>query len=143
MANQGRQSNTISECGMTSAGLAVTQANKPENVFPRQFSMSKDGFHGSGCRVRTETLKPLCAATPAMTLSLIHIWLFIVKGPMKWALLSATVLSVLLSWGKNFMGFTDFFLDYIPMYDKFQMCIRDRETYVADWDEILLSPGYE
>ena len=46
--------------------------------------------------------------------------LFIVKGPMKWALLSATVLSVLLSWGKNFMGFTDFFLDYIPMYDKFR-----------------------
>ena len=39
---------------------------------------------------------------------------------MKWALLAATVLSVLLSWGKNFMGFTDFFLDYIPMYDKFR-----------------------
>ena len=39
---------------------------------------------------------------------------------MKWALLSATVLSVLLSWGKNFMGFTDFFLDYIPMYNKFR-----------------------
>ena len=36
------------------------------------------------------------------------------------ALASATVLSVLLSWGKNFMGFTDFFLDYIPMYDKFR-----------------------
>lgn len=46
--------------------------------------------------------------------------LFIVKGPMKWALLAATVLSILLSWGKNFMGFTDFFLDYIPMYDKFR-----------------------
>lgn len=44
----------------------------------------------------------------------------IVKGPMKWALLAATVLSILLSWGKNFMGFTDFFLDYIPMYDKFR-----------------------
>ncbi len=44
----------------------------------------------------------------------------IVKGPMKWALLAATVLSVLLSWGKNFMGFTDFFLDYVPMYDKFR-----------------------
>ena len=46
--------------------------------------------------------------------------LFIVKGPMKWALLAATVLSILLSWGKNFMGFTDFFLDYVPMYDKFR-----------------------
>ena len=46
--------------------------------------------------------------------------LMIVKGPVKWALLAATVLSILLSWGKNFMGFTDFFLDYVPMYAKFR-----------------------
>ena len=46
--------------------------------------------------------------------------LLIVKTPMKWALLAATILSFFLSWGKNFMGFTDFFLDYIPMYDKFR-----------------------
>jgi hypothetical protein len=39
---------------------------------------------------------------------------------MKWCLLAATILSILLSWGKNFMGFTDFFLDYVPMYDKFR-----------------------
>ena len=45
---------------------------------------------------------------------------FIVKGPMKWALVAATVLSILLSWGKNFMGFTDFFIDYVPMYSKFR-----------------------
>ncbi|MCK9159691.1 MAG: hypothetical protein M0P00_04260, partial [Bacteroidaceae bacterium] len=44
----------------------------------------------------------------------------LVKGPMKWALVAATLLSILLSWGKNFMGFTDFFLDYVPMYDKFR-----------------------
>ena len=46
--------------------------------------------------------------------------LFVVKGKYKWVLLAATVLSVLLSWGKNFMGFTDFFLDYIPGYNKFR-----------------------
>lgn len=45
---------------------------------------------------------------------------FIVKGPMKWALLAGTVFSILLSWGKNFMGLTDFFIDYIPMYNKFR-----------------------
>jgi hypothetical protein len=44
----------------------------------------------------------------------------LVKGPMKWALAAATLLSILLSWGRNFMGFTDFFLDYVPMYDKFR-----------------------
>ena len=43
-----------------------------------------------------------------------------VKGKLKWALLAATLLSILLSWGKNFMGFTDFFIDYIPGYSKFR-----------------------
>ena len=56
----------------------------------------------------------------AFVLMLFVLGLFIVKGPMKWALLAATVLSVLLSWGRNFMPFTDFFLDYIPMYSKFR-----------------------
>ena len=45
---------------------------------------------------------------------------FLVKGPMKWALLGGTVFSILLSWGKNFMGLTDFFIDYVPMYNKFR-----------------------
>ena len=56
----------------------------------------------------------------AFVLMLFVLGLFIVKGPMKWCLLAATVLSILLSWGKNFMGFTDFFLDFVPMYDKFR-----------------------
>lgn len=46
--------------------------------------------------------------------------LFVVKGKIKWVLLAATILSILLSWGKNFMGFTDLFLDYFPMYNKFR-----------------------
>ena len=46
--------------------------------------------------------------------------LFIVRGPMKWALLVATVLSIMLAWGKNFMGLTDLFIDYVPMYAKFR-----------------------
>lgn len=56
----------------------------------------------------------------AFVLFLFILGLFIVKGPMKWALLAATVLSVLLAWGHNFMGFTNFSLDYIPMYAKFR-----------------------
>ncbi|MBR1414595.1 MAG: YfhO family protein [Prevotella sp.] len=46
--------------------------------------------------------------------------LFVVRGPMKWALLVVTLLSIMLSWGKNFMGLTDFFIDYVPMYAKFR-----------------------
>ena len=56
----------------------------------------------------------------AFVLMLFILGLFIVKGPVKWALLAATILSILLSWGKNFMGFTDFFIDYVPMYAKFR-----------------------
>ena len=56
----------------------------------------------------------------AFVMLLFILGLFIVKGPVKWALLAATILSILLSWGRNFMGFTDFFLDYVPMYAKFR-----------------------
>ena len=56
----------------------------------------------------------------AFVLMLFILGLFIVKGPMKWALFLATGLSVLLSWGRNFMWFTDLFLDYMPMYAKFR-----------------------
>ena len=56
----------------------------------------------------------------AFVMFLFVLGLLIVKGPMKWALLAVTILSILLSWGRNFMGFTDFFLDYVPMYAKFR-----------------------
>ena len=56
----------------------------------------------------------------AFVMFLFVLGLFIVKGPMKWALLAATILSILLSWGRNFMPFTDFFLDNVPMYAKFR-----------------------
>ena len=56
----------------------------------------------------------------AFVLFLFVLGLFIVKGPMKWCLLAATILSILLAWGKNFMPFTDLFLDYFPLYAKFR-----------------------
>ena len=56
----------------------------------------------------------------AFVLMLFVLGLFIVKGPMKWALLAATILSIMLAWGKNFMGLTDLFIDYVPMYAKFR-----------------------
>lgn len=43
-----------------------------------------------------------------------------VRAPIKWALLGAAALTVMLGWGKNFMPLTDFFLDYVPGYDKFR-----------------------
>ena len=46
--------------------------------------------------------------------------LIIVKGPMKWWLLTATLLSIVLAWGHNLMPVTDFFLNYFPGYNKFR-----------------------
>ncbi len=45
---------------------------------------------------------------------------FIVRTPLKWALLAVTVLTVMLSWGKNMMWLTDWFIDYFPMYNRFR-----------------------
>ena len=56
----------------------------------------------------------------AIVFSLFIFGLFIVKGHLKWALLGVTVLAVLLAWGRNFMPLTDFFLDYVPGYNKFR-----------------------
>lgn len=44
----------------------------------------------------------------------------IVRGPIKWVLITLTILSILLALGRNFMWFTDLFIDYIPMYSKFR-----------------------
>ena len=46
--------------------------------------------------------------------------MFYVGGPLKWALVLATLLSLLFAWGKNLMPVTDFFIDYLPMYNKFR-----------------------
>lgn len=46
--------------------------------------------------------------------------LFLLRGRFKWWAVSAVVLTLLLSWGKNFSGLTEFFIDYVPMYNKFR-----------------------
>lgn len=44
----------------------------------------------------------------------------VVPGAYKWALIAATLFSILLSWGHNFMGFTELFYNYFPFYNKFR-----------------------
>jgi hypothetical protein len=56
----------------------------------------------------------------AIVVFLFILGLIIVKGPLKWWLAAATLLSVMLAWGKNFMPLTNFFLDYFPGYNKFR-----------------------
>ncbi len=56
----------------------------------------------------------------AIVFFLFILGLVLIKGPEKWWLLAATLLSVMLSWGKNFMPLTNLFIDYFPGYNKFR-----------------------
>ncbi len=56
----------------------------------------------------------------ALICALFLLGCFIVRGPVKWALLIATIISILLSWGHNMMWLTDWMIDHFPMYNKFR-----------------------
>jgi hypothetical protein len=56
----------------------------------------------------------------AIVIFLAVLALFLLRGRLKWWAVSAFVLTLLLSWGKNFSGLTEFFIDYVPLYDKFR-----------------------
>lgn len=56
----------------------------------------------------------------AIVIFLFVLALFLVKGRLKWWLVSGTVLSLLLSYGKHLGFFTDIFIDYVPLYNKFR-----------------------
>ena len=99
-------------------GSAVIGNNNPalENV-DRNFKQAlaqQNAYWGD----QPGTSGPVYAG--AIVMFLFVLGLFFVKGKYKWILLAGTILSILLGWGKNFMPFTDFFLDYIPGYDKFR-----------------------
>ncbi len=56
----------------------------------------------------------------AIVMLLAFLGLLIIDHPLKWALFAATLLSVMLAWGKHFMGLTNVFMDYVPGYNKFR-----------------------
>ncbi len=56
----------------------------------------------------------------AIIVFLFVLGMFLLDDSTKWALFAATLLAIILSWGKNFMGLTNFFIDYVPGYNKFR-----------------------
>ena len=56
----------------------------------------------------------------AIVFFLFILGLILIKGQEKWWLLAATIFSIMLSWGKNFMPFTNLFIEYFPGYNKFR-----------------------
>lgn len=56
----------------------------------------------------------------ALIVALFLLGCAVVKGPVKWALVVLTILSILLAWGRHFMGLTNLMIDNMPMYSKFR-----------------------
>jgi uncharacterized membrane protein HdeD (DUF308 family) len=56
----------------------------------------------------------------AVVFFLFFLGIFLVKGRLKHWLVAATIFSILLSWGRNLEFLTHFFIDYIPLYNKFR-----------------------
>ncbi len=67
-----------------------------------------------------QTIVEAPAYIGAVIFFLFFLGMFLVKGKLKQWLVAATVFSILLSWGRNFEGLTNFFIDYIPLYNKFR-----------------------
>lgn len=98
--------------GVDSESFRALQQRGIQN--PRQVVQSIVMYHGD----QPSTAGPVYVG--AIIVFLFILGLFIVKGRYKWWLLSATVVSIVLSWGGNVMGLTSFLLDYLPMYNKFR-----------------------
>ena len=67
--------------------------------------------------------QPIVAAPPYIGAIFIYLFVlaaFLIKGPLKKWLVAATIFSIVLSWGKNFELVTNFFIDYVPLYNKFR-----------------------
>ncbi len=92
----------------------VSAIKKADPAFRKAISQQSNAYWGD----QPGTSGPVYVGV--IVFFLFVLGLFIIDDKFKWALLVATILSILLAWGKNWMPFTDFFIDYIPGYNKFR-----------------------
>ncbi|MGM0532841.1 MAG: YfhO family protein, partial [Bacteroidota bacterium] len=88
-------------------------ANIPTNQ-ARQFIKNAPLYHGN------QPFTEGAVYVGAIILFFFVFGLYIIKGPIKWWIVAATILSVMLAWGNNFMVLTNFFMEYVPAYSKFR-----------------------
>ncbi|WP_372950511.1 YfhO family protein [Mariniphaga sp.] len=98
--------------GVDSESYRALQSQGVQN--PRQVIQGVSMYHGD----QPGTSGPVYVG--AIIVLLFVLGLFVVNGRMKWWLVSATIVSIVLSWGGNIMGLTSFLLDYLPFYNKFR-----------------------
>ncbi|MCF8226924.1 MAG: YfhO family protein [Bacteroidales bacterium] len=87
---------------------------KLDRNFARNFVQNANMYWGS----QQSTSGPVYVG--AVVVFLFVLGLFILEGRVKWWMLAAAILGIMLSWGKNFMGLTEFFMHYVPGYSKFR-----------------------
>lgn len=99
-----------------SSGAIGDNKRALENVDPefKQYIANVDAYFGE----QPFTSGPVYAG--ALVCFLFVLGLFIVKSNLRWWLLAATLFSIMLGWGKNFMPLTEFFLEHFPAYNKFR-----------------------
>ncbi len=100
----GRDSNIYDE--IRKMGASATQAV--------EFSQNAPTYWGDQTYVKAP------AYIGAAVVFLFVFALFLIRGRLKWWIVGASVLALLLSWGKNFGFLTQFFIDVVPLYNKFR-----------------------
>jgi hypothetical protein len=100
------------------ASEPISRNNK--NALKKVESNAREQVGGFGAYFGDQpfTSGPVYAGAIMCALALLG--LFVIKGPLKWALFVGTLLTIMLAWGKNFMGLSDFFFDFVPGYNKFR-----------------------
>ena len=106
-------------------GGTVESLDKNSNTFKHVSSIaSPKQAEGFTKQVFTYWGDQLIVEAPAyvgaVIIFLFFLGIFLVKGKFKYWLVASTVFSILMSWGKNFELLTNFFIDYVPLYNKFR-----------------------
>ncbi len=104
---------TVEELGEGSEFYQTLEKNAGRNV-AKEYSKQVLTYWG------TQPIVEAPAYIGAILFFLFFLGVFLVKGRLKYWLVSATIFSIILSWGKNFAGITNFFIDYMPLYNKFR-----------------------
>lgn len=103
--------------GGGSAAIANTDKDALKGVNPQM----REQIAGSSAYFGDQPFTSGPVYIGAIVMFLAFLGLIIVDDhPLKWALFAATLLSVMLAWGKHFMGLTNLFMDYVPGYNKFR-----------------------
>jgi hypothetical protein len=107
---------SVSNLGEKSAVVAAMRANGIGESTVNGFISKPVGYNYWGSQFSTSG--PVYAG--AIVCFLFLLGLIIVREPVRLWLLTATLISIMLAWGHNFMAFTDFFIHYVPGYNKFR-----------------------